>query len=1093
MRRILEVDIETYSDIDLIKCGVYAYVDSPAFEVLLFAYSFDGEETKVIDLAQGESLPAEVESAIFDESIIKTAFNANFERTCLSKHFGRHFSPKSWHCSAVQAAMLALPRSLEEVGAVLGLEKQKMKEGKDLIRYFCVPCKPTKSNGGRTRNLPCHATEKWELFKTYCKRDVDVEKAIRYKLRNFPIPKSEMKVYCLDQEINDRGVLVDKKLVEQAVAGDLLHKEIVTKRAYELTGLENPNSVAQIKRWLSEKGLEIDSLSKQAVSELIQESDGEVEELLKLRLLMAKTSVKKYEAIERSVCSDGRVHGLLQFYGANRTGRWCLTGDHEILTSEGWKRLDEWQGGTIACWNPNGEAVTFQKSESVSFDYEGVMYEYNDKRISQISTPDHKMYVKRRYGGAWQIDIVENMQSYRPSIPFTGYRRIVTGMEHERLRVLIMVQADGHYQENGSIRFHFMKKRKIERCKHLLRRAGIPYVFSGQHKSGAITIVVYSRDVPLWLRVFRNKTFGTWLFDESADVFFEELANWDGCHAGPNSIQYSTCNKQNADMIQAFAHMSGRSAIIKTKKRAEEHPNWKDSYVLDIWLNPGNCHEVRQKAELLEYTGRVYCAVTPTGFFLVRRNGRVWVTGNSGKLVQVQNLPQNHIVDLELARNLVKQGRFEDVELLYDSTPKVLSELIRTAFIPKPGCRFLVADFSAIEARVLAWLSGEQWRLDVFSSHGKIYEASASAMFHVPIEEIKKGSPLRQKGKVAELACIAEGCEVLTDKGLVPIENVTEEHLLWDGEEWVEHGGVVYKGRKKVMDYGGLRATKDHLVWVEGKSEPIYFGEAARNGSSLLRSGNGGKPIWVGEDYCISRRSRERKVQRVEADRSTVRVYDIRDAGPRHRFTVSGFLVHNCGYGGGAGALKSMGALEMGVEEAELQNLINTWRHANPHITQFWWDVDAAAIKAVTEKKQTRVGKIIFEYKSGILFVTLPSGRKLSYVKPRMALNKFDRNGLTYEGIAENGKWGRIETYGPKLVENIVQGTARDLLAEAMLRLKKHGFDIVMHIHDEAVLEVPEGVSSVEEVCAIMAVQPEWAKGLPLRADGYECAFYKKD
>ena len=646
MGRILEMDIETYSDVDLIKCGVYAYVDSPAFEVLLFAYSFDGEETKVIDLAQGEKLPAEVEFAIFDESIIKTAFNANFERTCLSKHFGRQISPKSWHCSAVQAAMLALTRSLEDVGAVLGLEKQKMKEGKDLIRYFCVPCKPTKTNGGRTRNLPCHAPEKWELFKTYCKRDVDVEKAIRYKLRNFPIPKSEMEVYRLDQEINDRGILVDKKLVEQAVASDLLLKEIVTKRAYELTGLENPNSVAQIKGWLEGKGVEVDSLSKQAVTELIRESDGEVEELLKLRLLMAKTSVKKYEAIERSVCSDGRVHGLLQFYGANRTGRWA------------------------------------------------------------------------------------------------------------------------------------------------------------------------------------------------------------------------------------------------------------------------------------------------------------------GRLVQVQNLPQNHIVDLELARNLVKQGRFEDVELLYDSTPKVLSELIRTAFIPKPGCRFLVADFSAIEARVLAWLAGEQWRLDVFSSHGKIYEASASAMFHVPIEEIKKGSPLRQKGKIAELAL---------------------------------------------------------------------------------------------------------------------------------------------GYGGSVGALTSMGALNMGLVEEELAPLVSTWRSANPHITQFWWDVDAAAIKAVTEKKQTRVGKISFEYKSGILFATLPSGRKLAYVKPRMALNKFDRKGLTYEGIGESGKWGRIETYGPKLVENIVQGTARDLLAEAMLRLKKRGFDIVMHIHDEAVLEVPEGVSSVEEVCTIMAEQPEWAKGLPLRADGYECAFYKKD
>lgn len=646
MERILGIDIETYSDVDLLKCGVYAYADSPAFEVLLFAYSFDDEETQVIDLAQGERIPAEVESAIFDEEVTKSAFNANFERTCLSRYFGKQLFPKSWHCSAVQAAMLALPRSLEDVGAVLGLERQKMKEGKELIKYFCVPCKPTKVNGGRTRNLPCHAPEKWELFKSYCRRDVDVEKAIREKLHHFPIPESEMKVYRLDQEINDRGVLVDKGLVEQAVVGDLLHKDIVTKRAYELTGLENPNSVAQIKGWLEVQGMELDSLSKQVVSELIKESDGEVEELLRLRLLMAKTSVKKYEAIQRSVCSDGRVHGLLQFYGANRTGRWA------------------------------------------------------------------------------------------------------------------------------------------------------------------------------------------------------------------------------------------------------------------------------------------------------------------GRLVQVQNLPQNHIVDLELARNLVKQGRFEDVEIFYDSTPNVLSELIRTAFIPKRGCGFLVADFSAIEARVLAWLSGEQWRLDVFASHGKIYEASASAMFHVPMEEITKGSPLRQKGKISELAL---------------------------------------------------------------------------------------------------------------------------------------------GYGGSVGALVSMGALDMGLTEEELPSLVSAWRRANPHITQFWWEVDAAAMKAVTEKKRTKVGRILFEYRSGILFAELPSGRKLAYVKPRTAFNKFDRMGLTYEGIGENGKWGRIETYGPKLVENIVQGTARDLLAEAMLRLKSHGFEIVMHVHDEAVMEVPEGKSSVEEVCRIMAEQPEWAKELPLRADGYACTFYKKD
>lgn len=645
MERVLGIDLESFSDVDLIKCGVYAYADSPAFDILLFAYSFDGGKTQIIDLAQGEKLPAEVEDAIFDASVTKTAYNANFERTCLSKYFGRYLPPESWHCSAVQAAMLALPRSLEDVGRVLGLDEQKMKEGKELIRYFCVPCKPTKANGGRTRNLPCHAPEKWELFKTYCKRDVDVEKSIRRKLHNFPIPESEMELYRLDQRINDRGVLVDMGLVEQAIACERLHKEVVTKRAYELTGLENPNSVAQLKGWLGDKGMEAESLSKKAVADMIAETDGEVEELLKLRLLMAKTSVKKYEAMERSVCSDGRVHGLLQFYGANRTGRFA------------------------------------------------------------------------------------------------------------------------------------------------------------------------------------------------------------------------------------------------------------------------------------------------------------------GRLVQIQNLPQNHIPDLELARDLVKQGRFEDVELLYDSTPNVLSELIRTAFIPKPGCRFVVADFSAIEARVLAWLSGEQWRLDVFTSHGKIYEASASAMFHVPVEEITKTSPLRQKGKISELAL---------------------------------------------------------------------------------------------------------------------------------------------GYGGSIGALISMGALDMGLVEDELSPLVAAWRKANPHITQFWWDVDAAAIKAVTEKQKTKVGKLIFEYKSGILFITLPSGRKLSYVKPRMAVNKFGRDGLTYEGISENKKWSRIETYGPKLVENIVQGTARDLLAEAMLSVEEMGYPIVMHCHDEIIAEVPEGTGSVDEMCEIMAVQPKWAEGLPLRADGYECSFYQK-
>ena len=646
MNRILAIDIETFSDVDLIKCGVYAYADSPAFEVLLFAWSFDEEEIQIADLAQGGEIPDEVVEAILDNGVIKTAFNANFERVCLGRYLETYLPPVSWHCSAVQAAMLALPKSLEDVGVVLGLDKQKIKEGKELIRYFCLPCKPSKSNKQRKRNLPCDAPEKWEMFKQYCIRDVDVEKAIQMKLHRFPIPEAEQELYRLDQEINDRGIEVDRELVEQAIACESLHKDIVTQRAYELTGLENPNSVAQIKSWLGKNGVEVTSLSKKAVAELIMETEGDVKETLRIRLLLAKTSVKKYEAIQRSLCRDGRVHGLLQFYGANRTGRWA------------------------------------------------------------------------------------------------------------------------------------------------------------------------------------------------------------------------------------------------------------------------------------------------------------------GRLVQVQNLPQNHMEALVLARGLVKKGRYEDLELLYDSTPNVLSELIRTAFVPRTGCRFVVADFSAIEARVLAWHAGGKWRLEVFCTHGKIYEASAAAMFHVPVEEVVKGSALRQKGKISELAL---------------------------------------------------------------------------------------------------------------------------------------------GYGGAAGALISMGALEMGIREDELSELVSTWRSANPHITQFWWDVDAAAIQTVKEKKPVRIGRIRFEYQSGILFVTLPSGRKLSYVKPRLELNKFGRMGLVFEGIGENGKWSCLETYGPKLAENIVQGTARDLLAEAMIRLRQAGFNIVMHVHDEVVLEVPLRSSSVTEICNIMAEQPEWAEGLPLRADGYECQFYKKD
>ncbi len=641
----LAIDIETYSDVSLPDCGVHRYAASEQFEILLFAYSLNDEPTQIIDLASGEKIPDKIMEYLTDDSVIKTAYNVAFERNCINRFFGLSLKPEGWRCTLVQASMLSLPLSLEGVGEALNLDKKKMSEGKDLLRYFCMPCKPTKANGGRTRNLPSDAPEKWELFKTYCIRDVDVEKQIRNKLAKFPIPDREQKLYCMDQRINDRGIMVDQELIGHAVACDLLYKETVTKKAYEISGLENPNSVSQLKDWLNEKGIEVDSLAKAAVEELVENTQGDVAEMMKLRLAMSKTSVKKYEAMERSVCPDGRVHGLLQFYGANRTGRWA------------------------------------------------------------------------------------------------------------------------------------------------------------------------------------------------------------------------------------------------------------------------------------------------------------------GRLVQIHNLPQNHMEDLELARSLVKEGRYDLVELLYDSTPDVLSELIRTAFVARPGCRFIVSDFSAIEARVMGYLAGEGWVMEEFRGAGKIYEQTASKMFHIPIEEITKGSPYRARGKVASLACQ---------------------------------------------------------------------------------------------------------------------------------------------YGGAEGALISMGALNF-VEEEELKGLVQSWRTANPHIVNYWYEIDGAVKAAVKERKMTKVGMVTVYYQSGMLKIALPSGRVLSYVRPRMTVNRFGSESVSYEGIGTNRKWTRIESYGAKFCENIVQATARDVLAEAMLRLEKKGFDIVCHIHDEVVLEVPEGASSVEEVNEIMAVCPDWCEGLPLKAAGFESPFYKKD
>ena len=641
--KCISIDIESYSDVDLSKCGVYKYSSSPNFEILLFGFSVDGGDVRVVDVACGEEIPADILAALSDESVIKWAFNAMFERVCLSNYLGEWLEPESWKCSMVWSATLGLPLSLENVGAVLGLEKQKLSEGKDLIRYFCVPCKPTKANGGRTRNLPEHDREKWERFKAYNLRDVEAEMQIQQRLAKFPVPDFVWEEYRQDQEINDRGIGVDMEMVKQAIAMDGRSKSELSAAMQELTELENPNSVQQMKQWLSENGIETDSLDKKAVAGLLQDAPEPLKTVLTLRQQLAKSSVKKYQAMENAVCADSRAHGMFAFYGANRTGRF------------------------------------------------------------------------------------------------------------------------------------------------------------------------------------------------------------------------------------------------------------------------------------------------------------------SGRIIQLQNLYKNTMPDLAQARELVRCGDFEALEILYDSVPEVLSELIRTAFVPQDGRKFIVADFSAIEARVLAWLAGEKWVSEVFEKGGDIYCETASRMFHCKVEKHGENADLRQKGKQAVLSC---------------------------------------------------------------------------------------------------------------------------------------------GYGGSSGALKAMGALEAGMTEDELQPLVDSWREANPNIVQLWWAVDRAVKECIKKRMPTETHGIRFDYQSGMMFATLPSGRRLAYVKPRIGENRFGGESVTYMGVGGTKKWERLESYGAKFVENLVQGIARDILCYAMQTLKNCA--IVAHVHDEIIIAADRRMS-VEAVCEQMGRTPPWAKGLLLRADGYECSFYQKD
>ena len=768
----ISIDLETRSSVDIGKSGVYRYAEAEDFAILLFGYAVDGGTVEVIDIANGEQIPQEILDALIDESVIKWAFNANFERVCLSRYLSdlgidldpfrdnhplskecaRFLNPCSWRCTMVWSAYMGLPLSLATVGRVLGLEEQKMTEGKALIRYFSMP--------------PFHEPtgEKWELFKSYNRRDVEVEMAIQKRLSKYPVPQSVWEEYVLDQEINDRGIRLDMPLVENAVQINAITKDKLMDRLKTLTGLENPNSVAQMKEWLKEQGIEAESLDKKSVTALLKTVQSPVSDVLALRQQLAKSSVKKYQAMQNTVCADGRARGMFQFYGANRTGR-----------------------------------------------------------------------------------------------------------------------------------------------------------FSGRH-------------------------------------------------------------------------------------------------------------------------------------------------------IQLQNLPQNHLADIEYARALVLRGDSESLNILYNSVPDVLSQLIRTAFIPKAGRKFIVADFSAIEARVLSWLAKEQWRMDVFEGNGDIYCATAGKMFHCNVVRHGENGHLRQKGKQAELACIAEGQLVFTNEGLVPIEHVRTEHLLWDGESWVSHDGVIFKGEREVITYEGLTATPDHLVWVEGKAQPIQFGAAASCGAHLVQTGTA---IRLGKNY-----------------QRTARLYDIRNAGKHHRFTVSGKLVHNCGYGGSIGALKAFGALESGMKEEELKPLVDAWRVANPNIVDFWWAVDRAAKDCIKERSTKVTHGIRFIYRGGMMFIELPSGRRLSYVKPRIGENQFGGESIAYMGLDLSKKWARIESYGPKLVENITQAISRDILCYAMQTLRT--MDIVAHVHDELIIECDERVD-LSVVCEQMARTPPWAEGLLLRADGFECQFYQKD
>lgn len=1094
----LHLDIETYSTVNLKKNTVYRYVEDEHWRILICSWCIGQGE---IHTAYGHEEIAAI-PGLFDPAVKKIAHNSDFERINFSAlkglPVGTYIDPEEYIDTAVLASLWGYPRSLKGFCKVVGGEA-KDEAGGRLINMFSVPNR----KGGRT--LPEERPVDWDAYVEYNRQDVISLRDNIYRLgKGFPSAE-EYEAWITATRINDRGIKIDTALAGAAHRQYEANKKKDLARVKEITGLDNPNSVQQFKGWLADQGFEMESIDKAHVAELLERDDlpDEVREAVERKQLAALSAATKYVIAQGSTNSDGRLRGTIKYSNAN-TGRMCLTGDHEVLTPTGWLRIEDWTGGRIATWNPVGEQIAFSEAKAVHFPYSGEMIHIDSTRIHQISTPDHDMPIRERDGSIEKVPVSE-LAGKRFFHYIRGSRRVITKVRDNDLRVLLMVQADGTYPADGGVRLAFRKQRKVERCRHLLRGAEIVYTERKDYKTGYTRFSIRAQDCPLWLLMFKDKTFGSWIFDSNPSIFFEELVFWDGSwtSSGANSAQYYSTNKTNIDLVQAFAHLSGMYCRVHQKKADSRNPNWTPLWIANLWFSPGPGTEFRNgngrnQWSTSEYSGTVHCARTTTGFFLVRREGSVWVTGNSGTVLSPHNLPRDHFTDTEGEHDTeAEQAAIDKLLAGVHVGSEDLKKLVRPLLVGP----FTVSDYSAIEARLTAWAAGEDSVLESFRNGEDIYVATAERMGGA------KAGFDRQRGKSATLGCIAEGSPVLTDRGLVPIENVGIADKVWDGVEFVRHEGVVYKGQKVVMQYDELTATPDHKVWASFEGEPrtVRLDYAASCGARLIRTGSSGAPVRMGEDHRTGAIGCAGEAQELAGDRTTVAVYDILNAGPRHRFTVSNVLVHNCGFGGGAGALLNLGGAKIypkgtpdDVIWEGLTSLVETWRVAHPHIVSWWKQVHTAFDKGGPASRRIPVD---VEIVGNDRYVWLPSGRALVYHNCRREyVQPKDRNGkpLPYrrrawvcDAVVGNGTQRRI-VGGPTQVENIIQAIGRDLLTHALVNVERAGFRTITHVHDEIVTESTGGLT-VERLSSLMCDLPDWAEGLPVEAAGYTTQRYRKD